>query len=134
MHPVHGADSPGSLDVSVAESDRWLPWLAVLLAAAGPGLAIAKARLLTPLSRPRKIVAVDLNYADHAAEGQLGAWLEAAVEPPYGSVGSAVGAMTSTRLAAAARPHHHRTSVATPAISMAAPIVPTAFSEPVVEK
>jgi hypothetical protein len=42
--------------------------------------------------------------------------------------------MISTRLAAAARPHHHRASVATPEISMAAPIVPAPFSEPVVEK
>jgi len=71
-HPLPGSpDAPDSLDAIVADPERWLPWLEAYAAAPGPGLALADVRLDAPLRRPAKIVAVGLNYADHAAEGNV---------------------------------------------------------------
>ncbi len=42
--------------------------LATARAAAGPRLPVAEVELLAPIPRPPKILAIGLNYADHAAE------------------------------------------------------------------
>ena len=69
---VHGSsDAPVSLEDIVADPGRWLPWLDAFLALAGPGVPVGDVRLARPLTRPTKIVAVGLNYADHAAEGSV---------------------------------------------------------------
>ena len=71
-HPLPASpDAPGSLEAIVADPDRWLPWLEAYLAAPGPGLRLADIQVAAPLQRPAKIVAVGLNYADHAAEGNV---------------------------------------------------------------
>jgi len=64
-------DAPGSLEAIVADPGRWLPWLEAYAAAPGRGLALADVRLTAPLRRPAKVVAVGVNYADHAAEGNV---------------------------------------------------------------
>jgi len=72
VHPVTGgAEGPASLMAVVADQDRWLPWLEGLLGSTGACLALADVRLATPLPHPGKVVAVGLNYADHASEGNV---------------------------------------------------------------
>ena len=71
-HPLPASpDAPGSLEAIVADQDRWLPWLEAYLAAPGSRLLLANIQVAAPLQRPAKIVAVGLNYADHAAEGKV---------------------------------------------------------------
>jgi len=64
-------DAPGSVEAIVADPGQWLPWVDSHLASRGPGLLLADVRLTTPLRRPGKVVAVGLNYADHAEEGNV---------------------------------------------------------------
>lgn len=67
--PASGA-APTSLQEVVLDPARWLPWFASL--PAGGGIEVdPMTPLRTPLDRPSKIVAVGLNYADHAAEGNV---------------------------------------------------------------
>lgn len=61
---------PDTLDLLVADPDRWLPELERI--AAGASRADLRGhRLLAPLTRPGKIVAIGLNYASHATEGSV---------------------------------------------------------------
>lgn len=73
--PLDGDPWPPSLlgIVSGASAERGTDLLDAIAAHArsAPRLAFADCRLLTPIPRPGKVVAVGLNYADHAAEGSV---------------------------------------------------------------
>ncbi|MBN8629884.1 MAG: fumarylacetoacetate hydrolase family protein [Rhodobacterales bacterium] len=59
-------DAPADTCDLIAAWDRIAPKLA--RAAEAPGIPLAKVRLLAPVPRPEKIMAIGLNYADHIAE------------------------------------------------------------------
>jgi 2-keto-4-pentenoate hydratase/2-oxohepta-3-ene-1,7-dioic acid hydratase in catechol pathway len=63
--------APGSLEEVVADLDRWRPWLDAQHVSPGEGVPLDEVTLGPPLRRPAKVVAVGLNYADHAAEGSV---------------------------------------------------------------
>ena len=52
----------------IAEWDRHAAALARIAADASPEVALSRTRLLPPVPRPGKILAIGLNYADHIAE------------------------------------------------------------------
>lgn len=81
--------------------ERWPQLRDLILAkrADEPGLPLASVRLLAPISRPGKIFAIGLNYADHIAESGMGTpqqqvWFTKAVTSvngPFDPIQIAVG-------------------------------------------
>jgi ureidoglycolate lyase len=59
-------DAPADTCDLIAAWDRIAPKLAG--AASAPGIPLARVKLLAPVPRPEKIMAIGLNYADHIAE------------------------------------------------------------------
>lgn len=59
-------DAPEGTNDLIAAWDDLAPRLAG--AATAPGIPLAQVRLLAPVPRPEKIMAIGLNYADHIAE------------------------------------------------------------------
>lgn len=59
-------DAPADTCDLIAAWDRIAPMLAG--AASAPGIPLSQVKLLAPVPRPEKIMAIGLNYADHIAE------------------------------------------------------------------
>ena len=62
---------PVSLAEIASNGDRWLPRIDRFATEVGDGQALAEVTLTAPIARPGKIVAIGLNYADHASEGNI---------------------------------------------------------------
>lgn len=65
-------DGPGTMDDVLADSsslDQLREALAASLSSPSVGIALDQLTLLSPVPRPGKVVAVGLNYREHAAEG-----------------------------------------------------------------
>ena len=66
-----GADAPGEMVDFLAAGEPALEAARAAQGAKGARLALADVRLESPLLRPPKVLAVGLNYADHAAEAGM---------------------------------------------------------------
>ena len=67
---VHAiADAPGMIAL-IRDFATWKDRIAALESEPG-GIPLAEVRLLSPIERPGKIMAIGLNYADHAAEAAM---------------------------------------------------------------
>lgn len=58
----------GDMQQLISAGDRGLEQVRGLIAAGGPSLPLASVRLLAPLSRPGKYLAIGMNYRKHLAE------------------------------------------------------------------
>lgn len=67
IHPIAGA--PGMIAL-IEDFAAWRHRIAAL-EAASDGIPLAEVKLLSPIERPGKIMAIGLNYADHAAEAAM---------------------------------------------------------------
>ena len=67
IHPIPGA--PGMIAL-IGDFAAWRDRIVALESAAG-GIPLAEVTLLSPIERPGKIMAIGLNYADHAAEAAM---------------------------------------------------------------
>lgn len=63
--------APATMTALIADWDRQAPALRRVEAEAAPDFALDAVRLLPPVPRPGKIMAIGLNYADHIAESGL---------------------------------------------------------------
>lgn len=89
----HWSDAPGTMPVLLESLDDWRDRLDTAETMAADH-ALADVRLLTPVERPGKIMAIGLNYADHVAESGLGtpsaqmwfAKMSTAIAGPYDDV------------------------------------------------
>jgi ureidoglycolate lyase len=61
-------EAPATMIGLIAQWDRHAMTLARIAAEAVPEIALSRTRLLAPVPRPGKIMAIGLNYADHIAE------------------------------------------------------------------
>jgi 2-keto-4-pentenoate hydratase/2-oxohepta-3-ene-1,7-dioic acid hydratase in catechol pathway len=67
VHPIDGVSGMIAL---IGDFAAWRDRISSLAAAPG-GLPLAEVTLLSPIERPGKIMAIGLNYADHAAEAAM---------------------------------------------------------------
>ncbi len=67
VHPI--PDAPGMIAL-ITDFAAWNDRIAGLVSASG-GIPLAEVKLLSPVERPGKIMAIGLNYADHAAEAAM---------------------------------------------------------------
>ncbi|MDB5447087.1 MAG: hydrolase family protein, partial [Phenylobacterium sp.] len=61
---------PDTLIELIAAWDEVRPQIDELVASPGHRMPLAEVRLLAPIPRPGKIMAMGLNYADHVAEAK----------------------------------------------------------------
>lgn len=81
-----GAGRPTTMLELAGSADTWRSYLEDLAEIATPnGALLASVRLLAPLMNPGKIVAIGLNYRDHAAESQVAVPEEPLVFTKFGS-------------------------------------------------
>ncbi len=67
-----GTGLPGEMAALIAAWPKVQPQVRAVVAAGDGALPMAQVRLLAPIRRPGKIMAIGLNYADHIAESNLG--------------------------------------------------------------
>lgn len=67
---IHALPGASSMTAVIADFAAWRERAAALEAAPG-GLPLSEVELLSPIERPGKIMAIGLNYADHAAEAAM---------------------------------------------------------------
>lgn len=64
-------DAPRDMIALIAGWSRWGDALRALERQAPSGVPLADARLVAPIARPGKVLAIGLNYADHIAESRF---------------------------------------------------------------
>jgi ureidoglycolate lyase len=64
-------DAPREMVALIARWERWADPIRALDRQAPAGRPLSEARLVAPIARPGKVLAIGLNYADHIAESGL---------------------------------------------------------------